>query len=84
MAKRSILSGKKANIQKSGRHKSGKSRAGTKAFAPRGPHGLRGIKKLKRQDLNLVTVRTPLGKIKVTMKEYKTYFKGAWAEANAK
>jgi hypothetical protein len=75
MARRSALSGTKANIQKSGRHKSGKSRAGAKAFAYRGPKGLKGVKKLKRQDLNLVTVRTPLGKIKVTMKEYKTYFR---------
>lgn len=75
MARISALSGRKANIQKSGRHKSGKSRAGTRAFAPKGPHGLHGIKKVKRQDLNLVTVKTPVGKIKVTMKEYKTYFK---------
>lgn len=75
MAKRSTLSGTKANIQKSGRHKSGKSRAGAKAFAYRGPKGLRGVKKTKKQGINLVTVRTPLGKIKVTMKEYKTYFK---------
>lgn len=75
MARISALSGRKANIQKSGRHKSGKSRAGSRAFAPRGPHGLHGIKKVKRQDLNLVTVKTPVGKIKVTMKEYKTYFK---------
>lgn len=75
MARRSDLSGKKARIQKSGRHKSGKSRAGTKAFAPRGPHGLHGVKHKKKQNLNLVTVRTPLGRIKMTMKEYKTYFK---------
>lgn len=78
MSRVSALSGKKANIQRSGRHKSGKSRAGAKAFAYRGPHGKRGVKKTKRQDLNFVTVSTPLGKIKVTMKEYKTYFKEAW------
>jgi len=77
MARRSALSGKKARIQRSGRHKSGKSRAGAKAFAPRGPHGLHGVKSKKKQNINLVTVKTPLGKIKVTMKEYKTYFKGA-------
>lgn len=77
MARRSALSGKKANIQRSGRHKSGKSRAGSKAFAPRGPHGLRGVKSRKKQDVNLVSVKTPLGRIKVTMKEYKTYFKGS-------
>lgn len=75
MAKRSDLSGKKANIQRSKRHVSGKSRAGGKAFAPRGPHGLKGVKKLKKQNLNLVSVKTPVGRIKVTMKEYKTYFK---------
>lgn len=75
MARASDLSGKKARIQRSGRHKSGKSRSGKRAFAPRGPHGLHGVKKVKRQDLNLVTVKTPVGRIKVTMKEYKTYFK---------
>jgi hypothetical protein len=80
MAQRSDLSGKKKNIQKSGRHKSGKSRGGSKAFAYKGPHGLRGVKKVKTQKPNLVTVKTPVGKIKVTMKEYKTYFKKAWGE----
>lgn len=83
MAKRSDLSGTKANIQRSKRHASGKSRAGAKAFAVRGPNRLKGIKKLKKQDINLVSVRTPLGKIKVTMKEYKTYFKSAWKAEEA-
>ncbi|BDQ04748.1 MAG: hypothetical protein KatS3mg084_0266 [Candidatus Dojkabacteria bacterium] len=75
MARVSDISGKKSNIQRSGRHKSGKSRSGTRAFAPRGPHGLHGVKKLKVQRLNLRTVKTPFGKIKMTMKEYKTYFR---------
>ena len=75
MSKVCAITGKKANLQRSGRHRTAKSRSGTKAFAAYGPHGLRGVKTLKRQDLNLVTVRTPLGKIKVTMKVYKTYFK---------
>jgi hypothetical protein len=78
MSKVCDLTGRKANIQRSGRHASGKSRAGSKAFAYRGPHGLRGVKKLKVQGVNLVTVRTPLGKMKISMKAYKTYFKGAW------
>lgn len=78
MSKICAITGKKANVQKSGRHKSGKSRAGSKAFAYKGPHGLRGIKKLKVQDLNLVTVKTPFGKMKVSMKAYKTYFKTKW------
>lgn len=85
MSKICAITGKKANIQRSGRHASGKSRAGTKAFAYRGPQGLRGVKKLKVQNVNLVTVRTPMGKMKVSMKAYKTYFKGAWkAEQEAK
>ncbi|MCX8035371.1 MAG: hypothetical protein N3A71_03825 [Candidatus Dojkabacteria bacterium] len=69
------LTGRRANVQRSGRHKSGKSRAGKKAFSYRGPHGLRGVKKRKVQNLNLVTVRTPLGKLRVSMKAYKTLFK---------
>jgi hypothetical protein len=81
MSKVCAITGKKANIQKSGRHASGKSRAGTKAFAYRGPHGLHGVKHLKRQDLNFVTVRTPFGRMKVSMKAYKTYFKKAWVPA---
>ncbi len=78
MSKVCAITGQKANKQRSGRHASGKSRAGTKAFAARGPHGLRAVKHLKTQDINLVTVRTPLGKIKVSMKAYKTYFKTKW------
>jgi ribosomal protein L28 len=78
MSRVCVLTGKKANIQKSGRHQSGKSRAGTKAFAYRGPHGLKGVKKLKRQDVNFVTIRTPEGKVRVSMKVYKTYFKKPW------
>lgn len=72
------ITGKKDRVQRSHRHASGKSRAGSKAFASRGPHGLRGVKKVKNQRLNLVTVRTPAGKIKVSMKVYKKYFKKPW------
>mgnify|MGYP006355488131 CR=1 FL=1 len=84
MSRVSAISGKKANKQRAGRHASGKSRAGAKAFAYRGPHGKRGVKSLKKQDLNFVTVNTPLGKIKVTMKEYKTYFKSDWVAEEKK
>lgn len=78
MSRICIITGKKANVQRSGRHKSGKSRAGSKAFAYRGPHGLRGVKSKKVQGINLVTIRTPMGKMKVSMKAYKTYFKHEW------
>lgn len=75
MARVSDISGKKDRIQRSKRHKSGKSRSGKKAFSYRGPHGLHGVKKIKKQKLNLITVKTPLGKLKMTVKEYKTFFK---------
>lgn len=75
MARVSDISGKKDRIQRSKRHKSGKSRSGKKAFSYRGPHGLHGVKKVKKQKLNLITVKTPLGRIKMTVKEYKTIFK---------
>jgi ribosomal protein L28 len=78
MSKICVITGKKANTQRSGRHKSGKSRAGSKAFAYKGPHGLRGVKSKKVQGINLVTMSTPVGKMKVSMKAYKTYFKKAW------
>lgn len=83
MSKVCDITGKKANVQRSGRHTSGKSRSGSKAFAYRGPQGLRGVKKLKVQNLNFVTVRTPAGKIKVSMKAYKTYFKTKWVPETA-
>lgn len=75
MARVCAITGKKTRVQRSGRHVSGKSRAGSKAFAYKGPHGLRGVKKKKTQSVNLVTVRTPLGKMKVSMKAYKKHFK---------
>lgn len=77
MAKVCALTGKKRNIQRTRRHASGKSRKGTKAFAARGPHGLKGVKRVKIQDINFVTVKTPTGKVKVSMKAYKKYFKTA-------
>ena len=77
MAWASDISGRKNRIQRSKRHKSGKSRSGKKAFSYKGPHGLHGVKKVKKQKLNLVAVKTPAGRIKMTVKEYKTLFKRA-------
>lgn len=78
MSKVCIITGKKANVQRSGRHKSGKSRAGSKAFAYKGPHGLRGVKSKKVQGVNFVTMNTPVGRMRVSMKIYKSFFKKAW------
>lgn len=73
------FTGRKRSIQRTHRHTSGKSRSGTKAFAPRGPQGLRGIKRRKVQNINFVTVKTPEGRINVSMKVYKKYFKTAYS-----
>lgn len=75
MARVSDISGKRDRIQKIGRHRSGKSRSGKRAFSYRGPHGLRAVKRKRKQKLNLITVKTPQGKLKMTAKEYKTLFK---------
>lgn len=79
MSKVCDFTGKKRSIQRSHRHAIGKSRSGGKAFAPRGPQGLRGPKKLNVQNVNLVKVKTPAGSFKVSMKVYKTYFKKDYA-----
>jgi ribosomal protein L28 len=84
MSKICAITGKKANIQRTRKHDSTKSRSGSRAFAYDGPNASRAPKRLKRQDLNLVTVRTPIGKMKVSMKVYKTYFKTAWVSEAAK
>ena len=77
------ITGKKANIQRVGTHDSTKSRSGGRAFAFNGPNKFKGVKRVKRQGINLVTVRTPLGKLRVSMKAYKSYFKRPWKAENA-
>ena len=81
MSRICAVTGKKNRMQKSGRHASGKSRGGKKAFAYRGPWGLRGKKHPKKQNVNFVAIKTPEGKVLVSMKAYKTYFKTEWTPA---